>query len=1044
MTQQMPAYCAACGAAAPPGARFCAQCGAGLAVPGDVAGERRQAVVLFADLCGFTALSRRLDAEDVHGLLARFFAVVDAEIRRHGGAIDKHVGDAVMGVFGAPVSHGNDAERAVRAALAMHAAVAGLPAVDGEPLRLHVGIAGGEVVAARTGSAIHSEYTVTGPAANLAARLVAQAGPGETVVGDAIVEAARRIAGVSELPTAALKGIDSPMRIWRLVGQPSPPAVDGVPLVGREGERAQLAALISAAANGKGAVVVLRGDPGIGKTRLLEEGLAIAAAAGMACIRAGALDFGLDRGGDIGRVVARALAPGATAAVAAHAAALDALLDRPRDTSSAAVWAAMTPALREDACRAALAALAAETAARTPLLIAVEDVHWADPDSLARLASLASAARDRPIAIVLTTRIDGDPLDRAWRAATGTTPLTTVDLAPLHAEDALRLALAVLPGAAAAAKAWVARADGNPLFLIELARHAVDTPTTLPDSIQSVVQARIDRLPPGDKVLIQCASVAGQRVDRGLLEALAAMPAVDCGRLVAAGLLRQEGAVLVFAHALVRDGVYATLLRARRRDLHRRAAEHLAARDPGLAAQHLDRAEDPAAAAAYAGAARAEEGRGQIAAALALARRGLAIATSPADRAALHRIAGETLLELGATAESEAAFRESLALASTDADRCRAWIGIAASLRVLSRVDDALAALDAADAARGTDATLAECAARTHHLRGNLRFARGEAAACGLEHRRTLEIARAAGLPEYEARALNGLGDSAYAAGRMATALTSFERSSALCRRHGFGRIDQSNRFMIGNCLIYQNRLAEGVAVVREAAAAAERAGSRMMRMLNSETMGLLLEEAGADAEAVAELDHALTLSHELGSRRFDAIILAARALSRARLGDRPGAERDAGDAEAIAAATGQAFVGALVLGSVALVAGDPAVAAAALERGEALLADGGVAHNHLWFRRAAMDVSCAAGRYAEARRHAAALEAFTAAEPLPWSDFHVRRIRALAAVAEGGRDAAHRAELEALRRAALEAGLTPAVPALDAALASFPGTAAS
>ena len=160
MTEPTPRFCSSCGARLADGARFCAQCGSAVAAAAPAAasatdGERRQATMLFADLCGYTELSRPLDAEDVRATLARFFATLDDVIRRHGGAVDKHVGDAVMAVFGAPVSHGNDAERAVRAALAMHAAVAALETADGHRLAIHIGVANGEVVAGRTGSALH-------------------------------------------------------------------------------------------------------------------------------------------------------------------------------------------------------------------------------------------------------------------------------------------------------------------------------------------------------------------------------------------------------------------------------------------------------------------------------------------------------------------------------------------------------------------------------------------------------------------------------------------------------------------------------------------------------------------------------------------------------------------------------------------------------------------------------------------------------------------------------------------------------------------------
>jgi class 3 adenylate cyclase len=149
-------------------------------------GERRQVAVLFADLAGFTALGRELGAEETHALLGRFFGRADRIVQEHGGRVDKHIGDCVMAVFGAPVAHGNDAERAARAALAIRDAVPPLAAGIGRPLDVHIGLAGGQVVASGTGSEAHREYTVTGESVNLAARLTDAAAPGEILVSDAV------------------------------------------------------------------------------------------------------------------------------------------------------------------------------------------------------------------------------------------------------------------------------------------------------------------------------------------------------------------------------------------------------------------------------------------------------------------------------------------------------------------------------------------------------------------------------------------------------------------------------------------------------------------------------------------------------------------------------------------------------------------------------------------------------------------------------------------------------------------------------------------
>src|SRR4051794_20212945 len=179
-------------------------------------GERRQVTVLFADLTGYTALSRELDAEEVHALLDRFFTASDGIVERLGGRVDKHIGDCVMAVFGAPVAHGNDAERAVRAALAIRAAASdlgrALGRALGRELSVHVGVAGGEVVASTIGSAGHREYAVTGETVILASRLTDRAEPGEILISGAVYRALAERLDCLDVGDLAVKGLVDPVR----------------------------------------------------------------------------------------------------------------------------------------------------------------------------------------------------------------------------------------------------------------------------------------------------------------------------------------------------------------------------------------------------------------------------------------------------------------------------------------------------------------------------------------------------------------------------------------------------------------------------------------------------------------------------------------------------------------------------------------------------------------------------------------------------------------------------------------------------------------
>src|SRR5271157_2854932 len=239
----LPAPCPRCGYANDGGDRYCGGCGALLAGdPVPPAGrsqsaapeaDRRPVTVMFCDLVGYTKLSSQLDPEEVHALLERFFALVDAIVDRFGGTIDKHIGDAAMALFGAPVAHGNDAERAVRAALEIHASLSGLN--SSPPLAAHIGVATGEVVASSVGSQRHRGYTVTGEAANLAARLLARASSGETLVSDAVYRATSHAIAFESVGSLTLKGLDLPIDAWKATGV-GIAAADAQALVGRRSE----------------------------------------------------------------------------------------------------------------------------------------------------------------------------------------------------------------------------------------------------------------------------------------------------------------------------------------------------------------------------------------------------------------------------------------------------------------------------------------------------------------------------------------------------------------------------------------------------------------------------------------------------------------------------------------------------------------------------------------------------------------------------------------------------------------------------------------
>ena len=1026
----------------------------GSSSPVETDGDRRQVTVLFADLAGFTRLSSDLDSEEVHGLLGAFFEAVDSAIDSHGGTIDKHIGDCVMGVFGAPVAHGNDAERAVRAALAIQEAMPRLGARFGRDLQAHVGLASGEVVAAATGSRGFREYTVTGNSVNLASRLTDRAGPGEILLSESVHRLLADRISAALLQESSIEGLSRPVRIWRLIGLIDAATAAMRPFVGRRAELAQIkGALASCHDSTSGLTIYIRGEAGIGKTRLAEEFARTAATAGFHVHKGLVLDFGTGKGQDAIRSVVRsllALGPASDPAArrdAAERAVADSmvdaeqrghlydLLDLPLPAELRPLHDAMDNDTRNRGKAATICDLVRRSTERCPCMILVEDVHWASSTVLTYLARLAETAGQCRTLLAMTSRIEGDPIDQAWRSAGHGAPLVTIDLGPLRHAEALAFAATTVDATSAFAATCIERAEGNPLFLDQLLRTAeAAAETALPGSIQSVVLARVDTLLPEDRQALHAASVLGQRFPLAALQALIANPDYICAGLVSRLLIRPENGEYLFVHALIRDAVYGSLLKTRQREMHRSAALWFAHRDAVLHAEHLDRAGDVAAPAAYLAAARAEADVYHMEAARRLIERGLALAGEGKDRFALACAYGDVLRDLGATAESIGAFEEALRAATDDVERCQARIGLARGMRIADRIDEALATLDAAEAiatGRQRDINLAWI----HHLRGNFYFPLGRVEGCAGEHTLALDHARRAKSGELETRALGGLGDAAYAQGRMASAYRNFSGCVELCRAHGYGRIEVANLSMVGHCLSYLNRFEESLESSREAMTMARRVGHQRAEIIAAaNALRVLPFLLDADA-ANPTVKRILELARQIGARRFESEAMVAHAAILALAGRKSEALDLTLRGLEAARETGIQFLGPDLMGQLAVLTEDDALRRRSLAEGEELLRAGSVGHNHLRFHRHAIEASLNAREWDEVDRYTQALEDYTRPEPLPWADFWVAWGRALAA---HGRDPKSTAAIRNTKHVLEEAqliGMRPAIPALRHAL---------
>ena len=1019
-------------------------------VSGAPEGERRQVAVLFADISGFTRLAAERDAEEIHQLLNRFFAAVDSVVQGFGGSIDKHIGDAVMAVFGAPVAHTDDPERAVQAALAVHRAAGVLD----PPIRVHAGVAAGQVVASSTGSAAHREYTVTGDTVNLASRLTDLATSGETLIPDAVQAVLGARLDAESLGPRTLPGIPGPVGVWRVKGLAEARSFVQGQFVGRK-EEVNLfeTALAATLRNGRGQSLLIRGEAGIGKTRLVQEFQRLAEARGFHSHGAQVLDFGVGEGQDAIRVLLRGLlglAPDADHELRANAAEkiagsglmapgavlhLNDLLNLTQTEAQRAEYEAMGNQQRNRGRVETLVSLVAGLSAQAPLLLRLEDLHWAAPDLLDYLTALVTTAADHPIILLMTSRLQGDILGSAWRAGIGAAPFGTVELGPLSSVEARDLVLEFEGIDSARAAACIERSGGNPLFLEQLLRSPDSRDgQAIPGSVQSVVQARIDGLSGKDRAALQAASVLGQRFSLDAVRHVAADEGYQPANLLQFDLIRKTEAGYQFSHALLRDAVHGSFLKGRRQELHLRAATWFQNRDAVLYAEHLGQAGSDQAPLAFQQAARAEAGTYRVDRALDLVERGLALLTADAEHFDLTADRGDLLRELGRPADAVKAWEEALGFSKSDRQRCLAWLGIAAAERLMGLGERGLSVLDQAEAVARRDGLEKELA-EIFYYRGSAAFATGEFEQCLKLHRQTLDHARRAASHEWEAVALGGLGDAEYARGRMHNALDNFERCFALCREHGFLHIEARNRFMNGTTGRYLFPQDVAVGELDTAAELSDRIhdvrGGMMARIIK----GKILMDMADFVAAETSSREALEIARSLGNRRMELYNLYELARN-AHGQNRPAQARELLDqAVAIGRETGINFHGPRLLSLQARFADDAAGCRAALAEAEALVAQGANAHNVLWFHRDAIDACLAIGDNDQVRSHADALIAFTIKEPLPWVTFFAARGRALADCADGQGDGAALAQVHAQGS---ELGMAIALPAIEEAQAQM------
>jgi class 3 adenylate cyclase len=631
--------CTSCGKDNPLGFGFCGSCGAPCESDGSSTsgaaegedGERRWVTVLFADLSGFTALSERTDPEEIRAMVDGCMREMGAIVQRYGGSVDKVIGDALMAVFGAPVAHEDDSERAVRAALEIQRRASEQAEVFGG-LCVRIGVNTGEVIFAPVGPDGRRELTVMGDTVNTAARLQTVAPPEEVLLGEQTYAACAHAIACEAIEPILAKGKGAPLRGWLARGVTSAPAdrpLSEAPFIGRDTE---LELLVRAWARTSGdlhpQLVTLVGPPGIGKTRLALEFAARVQSTGGRILRGRPLPYGESAAyWAFGAIIREACGIFAndSADVAAHKLGeRTASLLPPSQAREMARNLSILARLAEDTVddRHALFASAQQfleaLAREQATLVVFEDLHWADDSLVDLIETLSVRLSGVPLlqlAIARPEFLDARPI---WARLPTNVTVQVQALTNSCAHDLVRQLLAAAPDQEAAARRVEEAAGGNPLFIEELAAWLSEGGATgsggLPANLKVIIAARVDQLPAPERQVILDASVVGDFFWLGSLEALGGNGSLagTLQSLERRDLLRfspssriagdQE---LAFKHGLIREVAYATLPKAVRRERHGVVARFIenAAGNPAayaaILAHHWREAGDFTSAADY-------------------------------------------------------------------------------------------------------------------------------------------------------------------------------------------------------------------------------------------------------------------------------------------------------------------------------------------------------------------------------------------------------------------------------------------------------------
>jgi class 3 adenylate cyclase/tetratricopeptide (TPR) repeat protein len=906
-------FCPKCGAAIPPRkASSSASLQVGEHTRAALAEQRKLVTTLFADLTGSTPLGEKLDPEDLRAILESYFGTLARQLRRYDATIDKYVGDAIMAVFGAPVSHEDDAERAIRAALAMQGAIAGLnDDLDrkyGARLGLKIGINTGEVVAGMLAGDAQSAYTVVGDSVNTAQRYESISPPGEIVVSEATRALAMHAFEFAPLPAVTLKGKAQPVIPYRVVrARDEEIQPEESPLVGRDAEITRMREALEAAIMGGGRLVHVSGEAGVGKSRLVREfRLNLAAPIARVVARCASYETNVPYAvvADLVRY-ALGMPPGQDQAATRQAVDLglalyDVTFDEERlvlllDVLGFGERSTLGPQVKRQVLVAILREILQGIARRSSFVIAIEDLQWIDSASMFVLRELAPELRRLPCLLVTTSR--GATLP-PWAAE-------RIELEPLGESDARALLRARAKDDLddTVVRRILDRTGGNPFFIEEVIRGLGSGGAEIPATVQEVIEARLDRLARGPRRAIEPAAVIGRSFWYRLLEKLVpdewlakSLAALEDESFIVRRAIAPE-LTYVFRQPLIQEVAYQMQLLSQRREMHGRvgaAIEELYRERleefVDLLAYHYERSNDGAKALSWllraADRARALYANDE---ALALYTSALARASNgfgPLDAGAIVEHIGDVQTLVGRYDDAIASYGRSIERAG-DADQ-------AFRARLLRKTGtahrwkgDYPAALEVLGLARSALATAVDAEAAHIALQiGMAHFHRGEYDAARTALLEGVELGRRLGADLVLAEGLKILGNVANNLGDIHEAIERYVTSLEIYEQLGDDVGIADVRSNLGNMYRRLGRFDAALEEHRASLAIRERIGHRWGVGTSHNNIGEVLRSMGRPREAIPELERALDTWTGIGAT-------AGVGLARANLG---AARVEAGD----------------------------------------------------------------------------------------------------------------------------------------------------